>query len=66
MRGGKGQGGKAKLAANGLDQRAYYSNSLITRVAARQSYVNDSGVVRALCSGYSYYYNRHTYIYCMR
>ena len=26
---------------------------------------NNSGTVRALCNGYSYYYNRHTYIYAL-
>ena len=35
---------------------------LITRFAVRQSYANNSGTVRALCNGYSFYYNRHTYI----
>ena len=39
--------------------------SLITRFAARQSHANNSGTVRALCNGYSYYYNRHTYIYAL-
>ena len=31
----------------------------------RYDTVVDSGTVRALCNGYSYYYNRHTYIYAL-
>jgi hypothetical protein len=64
MRGGKGQGRKAKLAAtenmpsrtNGLDQGVLLMTWLaINRFAVRKNYANNFGAVRDLCNSYGHY-----------